>query len=157
MFPPLNFPTFEVRTKAESKRMLIFDHIRKKYVALTPEEWVRQHLIHYLIKDKGYSAMLISVEMPLKYARMDKRSDVLVNNRNGQPLMLVECKAPEVTITQKVFEQIAVYNLTIQAPCLMITNGLQHYCLAAATDSSPACFLDEVPDYDDLLKMKPVG
>ena len=153
----LNFPTFEVRTKTKGERMLIFDSIRKKYVALTPEEWVRQHLIHYLVEDKGYPAMLISVEMPLKYAQMDKRSDVLVNDRNGQPLMLAECKAPEVNINQKVFEQIAVYNLTIQAPCLMITNGLQHYCLAAATDSSPACFLNEVPNYNDLLKMKMVS
>ena len=153
----LNFPAFEVRTKTEGKRILILDSIRKKYVALTPEEWVRQHLINYLVKDKGYPAMLISVEMPLKYARMDKRSDVLVNDRNGHPLMLVECKAPEVNITKKVFEQIAVYNLTIQAPCLMITNGLQHYCLAAATDSTPACFLNEVPDYNGLLKMKPIG
>jgi len=150
----LHFPVIDARTKAEGKRMLIFDNIRKKYVALTPEEWVRQHLIHYLITEKKYPAMLISVETPLKYARMDKRSDVLVNNRDGQPLMLAECKAPEVAITQKVFEQIAIYNLTIQAPCLMVTNGLQHYCLIAATDSSPACFLNEVPVYEDLLKMK---
>ena len=98
--------------------------------------------------------MLISVETPLKYARVDKRSDVLVNDRNGQPLMLAECKAPEIAITQKVFEQIAIYNLAIQAPCLLITNGMQHYCLSAATDSSPACFLNEVPVYEDLLKMK---
>ncbi|MDR1155468.1 MAG: type I restriction enzyme HsdR N-terminal domain-containing protein [Bacteroidales bacterium] len=151
----LNFPSYEVRTKAEGKRMLIFDRIRKKYVALTPEEWVRQHLINYLVSEKGYPATLISVEMPLKYVRVDKRSDVLVNDRNGQPLMLIECKAPEVALTQKVFEQIAVYNLTIQAPCLMLTNGLQHYCLAAATERSPACFLDKTPAYGDLLKMRP--
>jgi hypothetical protein len=149
----LNFPSYEVRTKAEGKRLLIFDRIRKKYVALTPEEWVRQHLINYLVSEKGYPATLISVEMPLKYIQVDKRSDVLVNNRNGQPLMLIECKAPEVALTQKVFEQIAVYNLTIQAPCLMLTNGLQHYCLATATDCSPVCFLDETPAYEDLLKM----
>jgi len=154
MLTVLNFPAIEVRTKAEGKRTLIFDSIRKKYVVLTPEEWVRQHLIHYLITEKEYPAMLISVETPLMYARMNKRSDVLVNDRNGQPLMLVECKAPEVAITQKVFEQISIYNLTIQAPCLMVTNGLQHYCLSAATDSSSACFLDKVPVYGDLLKMK---
>ena len=150
----LNFPAIEVSAKMKGKRMLIFDIIRKKYVVLTPEEWVRQHLIHYLITEKDYPSMLISVETPLKYASVDKRSDVLVNDRNGQPLMLAECKAPEITLTQKVFEQIAVYNLTIQAPCLMITNGLQHYCLSAATDSSSACFLNEVPVYEDLLKMK---
>ena len=151
MLTPLNFPPFDVRTKAEGKRMLIFDIIRKKYVALTPEEWVRQHLIHYLIAEKNYPAVLISVEMPLKYALVNKRSDVLVHDRNGKPLMLAECKAPEVTITQRVFEQIAIYNLTIQAPCLMVTNGLQHYCLAAATDDSPVHFLNEIPDYEDLL------
>ena len=83
---------------------------------------------------------------------MDKRSDVLINDRNGRALMLVECKAPEVTITQKVFEQIAIYSMSIGAPYLMITNGIQHYCLTAATDTSPACFLNEIPDYKELLK-----
>jgi hypothetical protein len=155
MLTALNFPPFDVRTKTERARTLIFDRVRKKYVALTPEEWVRQHLIHYIITEKQYPAMLISVETPLKYANMDKRSDVLVHDRNGQSLMLAECKAPEIAITQKVFEQIAIYNFTIQAPCLMVTNGLQHYCLAAATESSPARFLDEIPGYEELLKMKP--
>ena len=150
MLTALNFPSFEIRTKTEGSRMLIFDSIRKKYVALTPEEWVRQHLIHYLIKQKGYPATLISVETPLKYAHVDKRSDVLVHDRNGQPLMLAECKAPEVALTQKVFEQISVYNLAIHAPYLMVTNGLQHYCLTVATDSSPACFLNEIPEYGAL-------
>ena len=155
MLTALHFPPITARTKADGKRTLIFDSIRKKYVALTPEEWVRQHLIHYLIMEKGYPATLISVETPLKYVRVDKRSDVLVNDRNGQPLMLAECKAPEVAITQKVFEQIAVYNLTIQAPCLMVTNGMQHYCMRAVSDNSPPYFLNEVPVYEDLLKMKP--
>jgi len=150
----LNFPAIEIRTKTEGKLTLIFDVVRKKYVALTPEEWVRQHLIHYLVSEKGYPATLISVETPLKYARVNKRCDVLVSDRNGQPLMLAECKAPKVAITQKVFEQIAVYNLSFQAPCLLATNGMQHYCLSAATESAPACFLNEVPDYAELLKMK---
>ena len=97
--------------------------------------------------------MLISVETPLKYARMDKRSDVLVHDRNGKPLMLAECKAPEIAVTQKVFEQIAIYNLTIQAPCLMVTNGLQHYCLLAPADGSSARFLNEVPVYEELQKL----
>ena len=151
----LNFPDCDVRTKTEGKRTLIFDSIRKKYVALTPEEWVRQHLIHYITTQKNYPATLISVETPLKYANMDKRSDVLVHDRNGQPLLLAECKAPEVAINQKVFEQISIYNLTIQAPCLMVTNGLQHYCLTAGTDNSQACFLNEIPVYEELVKMKP--
>ena len=149
----LNFPAFEFRTKTNGRRMLIFDGVRKKFVALTSEEWVRQHLIHYLITEKGYPATLISVETPLRYANLDKRSDVIVSDRNGKPLMLAECKASEIAITKNVFEQVAVYNLTIQAPCLVITNGLQHFCLAASSDNSPARFLEEIPEYGDLLKM----
>jgi len=146
----LNFPAFDVRTKVQNKRTLIFDCVRKKYVVLTPEEWVRQHLIHYLVAEKDYPASLISVETHLQYALMKKRTDVLVCDRNGQPLMLAECKAPEVAITQKVFEQIAVYNLTIHAPYLMITNGMQHYCLIADTDKSEARFLDDTPAYKEI-------
>ena len=151
---PLNFPTYQFRTKQDNNRMLIFDDIRKKYVTLTPEEWVRQHLIHYLIAEKSYPITLISVETPLIYDKMDKRSDVLIHDRNGLPLMLVECKAPKVTITQKVFEQISIYNKTIQAPCLMITNGIQHYCYTITAEKSTACFLQEIPDYNDLMKMR---
>ena len=148
----MNFPSYEFRTKTEGKRTLIFDRIRKKYIALTPEELVRQHLINYLITDRAYPETLISVEMPLKYARLNKRSDLLVRDNNGLPLMLVECKAPDIAITKKIFEQIAIYNLTIQAPYLMVTNGLQHYCMTAATESTPICFLKEIPDYKELKK-----
>ena len=147
----LNLPLYDVRYKAEGKRMLIFDSVRKKYVALTPEEWVRQHIINYLVTEKKYPVSLISVEMPLKYAGLDKRCDLLVSDRNGQPLMIIECKAPEVTITEKVFEQIAIYNLAIKASFIMVTNGMQHYCLIAATEGSPARFLNEIPEYGDLL------
>ena len=146
----LNFPAIDVRTKLQNKRTLIFDSIRKKYVALTPEEWVRQHLIHYLINEKAYPASLISVETSLKYARVDKRSDVLVYDRNGKALMLAECKAPEVAITQKVFEQVAVYNLVICAHCIVITNGLQHFCLTMDAKNSETHFLNEFPDYKTL-------
>jgi hypothetical protein len=147
---PLNFPPYEYRTKIEGKRIQIFDSIRKKYIALTPEEWVRQHLINYLVTEKGYPASLISVETPLIYAHLNKRSDILVNNHNGQPLMLIECKAPEVPVSQKTFEQIAIYNLTIKASYMMVTNGLQHYCMIAATESSQIQFLNVIPDYGEL-------
>ena len=154
MTQSLNFPAYRFRMRQSGVKTLVFDCIRKKYVTLTPEEWVRQHLIRYLTEEKGCPQSLISVETPLKYARTDKRSDVLVYNRNGQPLMLAECKAPEVPIVQKVFEQIAVYNMAIQAPCLMVTNGLQHYCLAAATATAPARYLEDIPDYQKLLELK---
>ena len=132
--------------------MLIFDKIRKKNVALTPEESVRQNLINYLITEKGYPISLISVETPLKCASMDKRTDLTVNDNNGRPLMLVECKAAEVAITNKVFEQIAVYNLSVKAPYLLVTNGIQTYCMRAATASSPPRFLKEVPEYKKLYR-----
>ena len=90
--------------------------------------------------------------MPLKYVRMDKRSDLLVRDSNGQPLMLVECKAPEVAITNKVFEQISIYNLVVQAPYLLVTNGIQSYCMIAANESYPVRFLKEIPEYKELLK-----
>ncbi len=121
---------------------------------MTPEEWVRQHLINYLVTEKKYPASLISVETPLKYVRMNKRSDVIVSDRNGNPLLLAECKAPEVAVTQKVFEQIAVYNLTINAVCMLVTNGMEHYCLRAALSAELVRFLDEIPDYGTLLEIR---
>jgi len=132
--------------------MLIFDRIRRKYIALTPEELVRQHLINFLITEKNYPASLISVETPIKSARLKKRSDLLISNCNGLPLMLAECKAPDVAITNKVFEQISVYNLTIQAPYLLVTNGVNHFCLTSATKTAPAAFLNEIPEYEELKR-----
>lgn len=149
----LNFPAYPVRTKYAGDKMLIFDSIRKKYIALTPEEWVRQHLINYLITEKHCPASLISIETPLKCVQMNKRSDVTVHHRNGQPLLLVECKAPEIALTQKVFEQISVYHMAIQAVCLMVTNGLQHYCMTTLSETISLHFLDHIPDYQELVKM----
>lgn len=148
---PLNFPEYQFRTKISGNKTLIYDPIRKKYVALTPEEWVRQHLIRYLVTEKSYPASLLSIETPLKLVRMNKRSDVLVNDRNGNPLMLIECKAPEVPVTQKVFEQVVIYNMSIKAACLMVTNGLTHYCLTLGAEYSPDCFLRTIPDYKELI------
>ena len=127
---------------------LVFDPIRKKRIVLTPEETVRQNLIKYLTTQKGYPQSLISVEAPLKYAGACKRSDLLVYNNAGQPLMLIECKAPEVALTNKVFEQIAIYNLAIKAPYLLITNGVQTFCMKANT--SPPHFLKELPEYEEM-------
>ncbi|MDR0814652.1 MAG: type I restriction enzyme HsdR N-terminal domain-containing protein, partial [Bacteroidales bacterium] len=122
----LNFPAYPAQVKTVSGKTVIFDLIRKKYVALTPEEWVRQHLIHYLTTEKQCPSGLISVETSLRFARLNKRSDLIVNDRNGQALLLAECKAPDVAISTKTFEQIAVYNQTIKAPFLLLTNGMQH-------------------------------
>ncbi|MDR0715074.1 MAG: type I restriction enzyme HsdR N-terminal domain-containing protein [Bacteroidales bacterium] len=128
---------------------MIFDSIRKKYVALTPEEWVRQHLIHYLTTEKQYPPSLISIETPLKYALTDKRSDLIIYNRNGQALLLAECKAPNVLITRKTFEQIAIYHQRVCAHTLLLTNGLTHYCVTVRP-GQPARFLTEIPDFSAL-------
>ena len=124
----------------------IFDPIRKKTVVMTPEEEVRQNLIRYLTSERGYPQMLISVEAPLKFAGAAKRTDVVVYNNKAQPLMLIECKAPDVAITNKVFEQIAVYNIPIKAPYLLVTNGIQSYCMRVDTKT----FLKDIPEYDEM-------
>jgi hypothetical protein len=144
--PTLNFPFYEFAVKTEGGKRLIFDEVRKKYVALTPEEWVRQHLVRYLREAKGCPAGLIAVEAPLKCARVEKRSDVVVHNRQGEPLLIAECNAPDVVITQKVFEQIARYQQSLCARYLLMTNGRQVFCLNVAASE----WLSDIPDYEEL-------
>lgn len=126
----LNFPQFEFRLQEEQDgRLSIFDSLRKKYLILTPEEWVRQHIIQVLIQKYEYPRSLFALEKGLKYNRLQKRFDVLVHDRNGLPFLLIECKAPEVKLTQKTVEQVCIYNKTIQAPYIGISNGKQHIFL----------------------------
>ena len=132
--------------------MKVFDPIRKKRVAMSPEESVRQNLIKYLTSQKGYPETLISVETSLKCAGMGKRCDILVYDKNGVALMLIECKAPEIPINKKVFEQISVYNLTVKAPFVLITNGLQTFCIEAAIMNKPPRILTEIPEYEEMKK-----
>lgn len=128
---------------------MIFDVIRKKYVVLTPEEWVRQHFVNYLINTMKYPKALFKVESGLKYNNMQKRSDIVVHNRSGNPWMLIECKSPDIKLTQKAFNQIAVYNMTIGARYLAITNGMLHYCCRAGNTSQDANFLESFPMFED--------
>ena len=130
---------------------MILDQIRKKYVVLTPEEWVRQHFVNYLIQDLGYPRSLFKVESGLRYNKVQKRSDILVHDRNGLPWMLIECKSPDIKLTQKAFNQVAVYNMTIGAQYLAVTNGMVHYCCIAGTTSKPASFLAEFPSFTSEL------
>ncbi|SNR97186.1 Type I restriction enzyme R protein N terminus (HSDR_N) [Belliella buryatensis] len=124
---PLNFPKFEFKFQDEQDgKLSIFDPLRKKYLILTPEEWIRQHIIQVLIQKYDYPRSLFALERGLKYNRLQKRFDVLVYDRNGAPFLLVECKASDVKLTQKTVEQVCVYNKTIQAPYLGISNGKQH-------------------------------
>jgi hypothetical protein len=124
----LNLPDFNFTLRKEEGKVWIFDMIRKKYIVLTPEEWVRQHFIHYLINHLNYPKSLFRIEGSLTYNKLQKRSDIVIHDRAGKPWMLVECKAPNIKLTQKAFNQVAVYNMTIGARFIAVTNGMAQYC-----------------------------
>lgn len=143
----LNLPESELTLKKEGGKVWIFDIIRKKYIVLTPEEWVRQNFIHYMIRDLKYPRSLFRIEGALTYNSLQKRSDILVRNREGKPWMLVECKSPGIKLTQKAFNQIAVYNMTIGATYLAVTNGMVHYCCKSPAPGEAAKFEPAFPDF----------
>ena len=143
----LNFPKFEFRFKSTENRIQIFDVIRKKFVALHPEEWVRQHVIHYLILVKKYPKQHINVEKQLIINGLQKRYDVIVLTPNGKIRILVECKAPEISIDQDTFDQIARYNLKADADYMMVTNGLHHIFCQIDHNNEKYIFLPEIPDF----------
>ena len=143
---PLNLPPFDHRVQRQAGSVMIFDAIRKKYVVLTPEEWVRQHFVHYLIHLQ-YPRTLIGVEVGLRYNRMLRRSDIVVYGRDGAPFMVVECKAASVALSAKVFEQVAVYNQPLRAEYLTVTNGLEHYCCRMDYTVGSYTFLKGLPEY----------
>lgn len=144
---PLNFPAFNFRFKNSENKVAIFDEIRKKFVVLTPEEWVRQHVVHYLLQHKNYPKSLINVEKLLKVNGLTKRYDVVVFNPDGSIFILVECKAPAVKISQSTFDQIARYNLTMNALYLMVSNGQNHYFCQMDFENERYNFLENLPDY----------
>lgn len=144
----LNLPVFDYKLKKEGGKHYILDLIRRKYVALTPEEWVRQHFVHYLINDLKYPKSLFKVESGLKFNNRQKRSDILIHNREGRPWMLIECKSPDIKLTQKAFNQIAVYNMTIGARYLAVTNGMVHFCCRPKGAGEEAEFLEDYPAFE---------
>ena len=147
----LNLPAYEVKVrKNEGKGEDIFDTFRRKYVCLTPEEWVRQHFLHFLCREKHYPASLISVEKSLIINRMPRRFDAVIFNRDGTPALLLEFKAPEVKLSQAVFDQVAAYNLTLHADYLIVSNGLTHYCCKMDYENHRYHFLQDIPNYADL-------
>lgn len=143
----LNFDQYTFRFKSSENKTLIFDEIRKKFVVLTPEEWVRQHVVHFLMVEKKYPKSLINVEKILKINNMTRRYDVVVFNSDGSIFILVECKAPQIKISQQTFDQIARYNMTMQSEYLMITNGEQHYYCQMDYQNEEYIFLPELPNY----------
>jgi hypothetical protein len=147
---PLNLPPYPFKIIDDQGQLKIFDDNRKKNLVLTPEEWVRQHFIQYLIHQKNYPRSLIKLEGGLTLHGNARRSDIVVFHNSGQKIVLVECKAPSVKIDQKVFDQIARYNMVHQINLLAVTNGLTHYYCRIDFERSRYDFLDDLPNYKDL-------
>ena len=153
LLPKLNLPeySFSFRTAGNgSQRTQIFDTIRKKYVALTPEEWVRQNFIQYLATEKKFPVSLMAIEMGMKYNQMQKRGDVVVYDNTGNPWLIVECKAPHVKVTQEAFDQVARYNMTLKVKYVVVTNGLNHFCCEIDHEEKTYRFIKEVPEWESV-------
>jgi len=146
----LNLPTYSFSLKSVEGRSYIFDPFRRKYVLLTPEEWVRQHFLQYLVRDKGFPASLIAVEKEFSLNRMKKRTDILAHNRQGKAMLLVECKSPSVPVTPEVFNQIGLYNLSHKVPWLVVTNGMKHYCCRFDEAEGKYLFVDRIPEWSEV-------
>jgi len=143
----LNFPKFEYRFKSTENKISIFDVIRKKFIILQPEEWVRQHCIHYLINVKKFPLSLINVEKGITINGLKKRYDIVIFNSDGSIHLIVECKSYNVEINQHTFDQIARYNLTLDANYLMVTNGINHYYCQMNMQEERYAFLKDIPEY----------
>ena len=143
----LNFPSYQFRFKNSENKTAIFDELRKKFIILTPEEWVRQHTIQYLMQQKNYPKQLLNAEKQLKVNGLTRRYDIVAYNPDGSINLIVECKAPSIKITQDTFDQIARYNLSLKAEQLMVTNGLHHYFCEMDYELEKYHFLREISSY----------
>lgn len=146
----LNLPQYPIKVIKRNGRTIIFDELRRKYVTLTPEEWVRQHFVHYLITFKKYPQGLIANELSLTLNDTTKRCDTVVYDRQARPRIIVEYKAPHIPITQKVFSQISRYNMVLHVDFLIVSNGLQHFCCRMDYERNTSTFLPEIPEFTHL-------
>lgn len=143
----LNLPPYDYVLKKENEKVLILDIIRKKYLVLTPEEWVRQHFIHYLIHHLKYPRALLKVEGGLLFNKLQKRTDIVVFSRDGTPWMVVECKAPSQKLDNQVLGQASMYNASLKAKYITVTNGLIHFCCVVDWETKQTSLLDALPAY----------
>jgi len=150
LLQPLNLPPYPFKISDDNGQLTVFDEIRKKHLIITPEEWVRQHFVQYLINQKKYPKTLIKLEGGLRLNGMAKRTDIVVFNNTGDKILMIECKAPSVNIDQKVFDQIARYNMTHKIALLAVSNGLQHYYSRIDFEKQAYKFIPELPAYDEL-------
>lgn len=147
----INLPPFDIRLCDRGGRRYVFDVLRRKYVALTPEEWVRQHFVHFLICHKGYPKGLLANEVEMRVGEKRLRCDTLLYDRALKPRMIMEYKAPGIGITRRVFDQISAYNLLLRVDYLAVSNGISHYCCHMDYQRQTYTFLDDIPQYADLL------
>ncbi len=146
----LNFPTYNIRMRILKDAQQVFDVVRKKWVVLTPEEWVRQNLIHFLHHEKKIPFSLMSIEKKMLLNGMTRRTDLVVFNRDMKPVLIGECKAPDIKLTQTAMDQVARYNITLRVPILLISNGLQHFCCRIDVQNKSYSFLTDIPTFDAL-------
>ena len=146
----INLPPYDIKLREKDGHRQIFDFLRRRYVTLTPEEWVRQHFTHWLVEHKGYPKGLLGNEIALKCGDKTLRCDSILYNKDAQPQMIIEYKAPTVPLTQRVFNQISVYNLLLHVDYLVVSNGLQHYCCRMDYERQTFAFMQDIPDYDAL-------
>ena len=147
----LNLPSYKINVAERGGRRMIYDFLRRRYVALTPEEWVRQHFTHFLVEHRHYPAALLGNEITVQLNGVARRCDsVLYSRDGGRPRMIVEYKAPDVPVTQAVFTQISAYNSVLRADYLVVSNGMDHYCCRMDYEQNKAEFLPEIPFYEDL-------
>ncbi len=147
----LNLPEYPFKIKQEGDRIQIFDPFRKKYIVLSPEEWVRQHFLQFLVQERKFPVSLISIEAGLKYNQLSKRADILVHDTLGKPYLMVECKAPSVKITQDAFDQVARYNMVFKVKYLVVSNGLNHFCCMMDYTANSYSYLKEIPFFEQSL------
>jgi len=147
----LNLPEYSFKFKNQEGKPFIFDSFRKKYVRLTPEEWVRQNFVQFLVDAKNYSPALIVVEAGVKVNNNPQRADLIVFDRSANPILVAEFKAPEVKITQQTFDQIVRYNMQLKVKFLIVSNGLQHYCCSIDYVGNSYAFLPDIPDFVEVL------
>lgn len=147
----LNLPTYPIKLSGTHEKPTIFDILRHRYVAITPEEWVRQHFIHFLTEHKGYPISLLANEVKLCVGNKTLRADSVLYSNTLKPRMIMEYKAPHIAITQKVFDQISIYNMILHVDYLVVSNGMQHYICKMDYDSKKYLFLDGIPNYTELL------
>ena len=151
---PLNLPDYEIKLSGSPTKPMILDILRGKYVALTPEEWVRQHFVHFLINHKGYPATLLANEVKLNVGDKKLRADTVLYSRQLKPQVIIEYKAPQIEITQKVFDQIMAYNMLLHVDYLIVSNGIKHYCCKIDYNNQKYLYLEDIPNYDIILQNK---